>query len=225
LIVSINLHAARRSITSRIHKILDDYGLENAVSGGKFDDLRQEISPTAGYWERSSVISKPSRLIVHFLQENDRVVAMMPPDNTNGNFAYANTAKRPVSGLSVRILPVIKLADAEFRPYPEWEWLLWYCFWPKLRHGSSGQLFDGFDPTSGKFTYMGHDQPYIAAGLVTLNEPTNEFVDQEHNRRFTYGEATEALRDLIQVAPTPPAVSAQIAAAVAAGEQEADANA
>lgn len=200
----INSHAARRSITSRINKILSDYGLENAVSGGKYDDLRQEVGTTTGYWEGRSVPSKPSRLIVQLSKVGNVVTATMPKDNDNGNFAYANTAKRPVGGLSVRILPVIKLDDEEFKPYPEWEWLLWYCFWPKLGHGSSGQVFDGFDPVNGKFTYMGHEQPYIAAGLVTLNDPQDIFDDQQHSLQISYLEATEAIRQLIRVAPVSP---------------------
>jgi hypothetical protein len=203
-------HAARRSITSRINKILSDYGVENAVSGGKFDDLRQGVSPTTGYWDRSSVISKPSRLIVHLASQGGAIVATMPPENTNGNFAYANTANRPVGGLSIRILPVIRLTDQEFRPYPDWEWLLWFCFSPKLERGSSGQLFDGFDPTSGAFTYMGHIQQYIAAGLVTLNAPTEEFVDEAQVLRITYHQATESLRNLIRAASTPPTSASSV---------------
>lgn len=204
-----DLHSTRRSITSRINKLLSDYGLENAVSGGKYDDLRQQVDTTTGYWEGRSVPSKPSRLIVHLSQIGNSVMAMMPSDNDNGNFAYANTAKRSVGGLSVRILPVIKLGDAEFKPYSEWEWLLWYCFWPKLAHGSSGQVFDGFDPANGKFTYMGHEQPYVAAGLVTLNDPQDVFVDQQHNLQISYREATEAIRQLIKMAPTFPTPALQ----------------
>jgi hypothetical protein len=207
--VPTNLHATRRSITSRINKILSDYGLENAVSGGKYDDLRQEVGTTTGYWEGRSVPSKPSRLIIRLSKDGNNVVATMPPENDNGTFAYANTAKRPVGGLSVRILPVIKVDDEGFRPYPPWEWLLWYCFWPKLKHGSSGQVFDGFDPASGTFTYMGHIQPYIAGGIVTLNDPADEFVDEQHGLQFTYGVATEAIRNLIRFAPTHPTVAAQ----------------
>jgi len=197
-------HAARRSITSRINKILSDYGLENAVSGGKYDDLRQAVGSATGYWDGKSISSKPSRLIIHLSKVGNAAHAIMPSDNDNGNFAYANTAKRPVGGLSVRILPIIKLDDEEFKPYPDWEWLLWYCFWPKLGHGSSGQVFDGFDPMNGKFTYMGHEQPYIAAGLVTLNDPQDMFVDQQHNLQISYQEATEAVRQLIQAAPVSP---------------------
>lgn len=197
------LNATRRSITSRINKILSDFGLENAVSGGKYDDLRQSVSTTTGYWQGRSVTSKPSRLIVHFSEEDGAVLATMPSENDNGNFAYANTARRPVGGLSVRILPVIKLADEEYIAHPEWEWLLWYCFWPKLDNGSSGQVFDGFDPLNGKFTYMGHPQPYIAAGLVMLNDPSDVFVDEPRGSiRFNYQQATDALRNLIRVAPT-----------------------
>jgi hypothetical protein len=194
-------HAARRSITSRINKILSDYGVENAVSGGKYDDLRQEVSPSTGYWERSSVISKPTRLIIHLMLEDGAVVAALPADNTNGNFAYANTANRPVGGLSVRILPVIKLTQHEFKPFPDWEWLLWYCFSPKLNRGSSGQLFDGFEPSSGSFTYMGKRQPYIASGLVMLVAGTEPFVDDANSIHITYLQATEAIRNLINANP------------------------
>lgn len=190
-------HAARRSITSRIHKILTDYGVENAVSGGKFDVLRQDIDSTTGYWEKSSVISKPSRLILHLIFEADELTAALPANNTNGNFAYANTANRPVGGLSVRIMPVVKLAEHEYKPILDWEWLLWFCFSPKLTRGSSGQLFDGFKPSDGSFTYMGRRQPYIASGLVTLVDGAEEFVDEEHFIRFTYSQATEAIRKLI----------------------------
>ena len=200
----IDHYSARRNITSRITKILSDYGLENAVSGGKYEPLRQKVSTTTGYWEGRSVPSKPSRLLVHLSMVDNVVTATMPRDNDNGNFAYANTAKRPVGGLSIRVLPVIKLDDEEFRPYPEWEWLLWYCFWPKLNHGSSGQVFDGFDPANGTFTYMGHVQPYIAAGLVTLNDPEDMFVDQPHRLQISYQEATTSITQSIRVAPALP---------------------
>jgi hypothetical protein len=194
-------HAARRSITSRINKILSDYGVENAVSGGKFDDLRQDINAATGYWEKSSVTSKPSRLILHLIFETGKVTAVSPIDNTNGNFAYANTANRPVGGLSVRILPVIKLAEQEFKQIQDWEWLLWFCFSPRLKRGSSGQLFDGFNPSDGSFTYMGQRQPYIASGLVTLVDGSEVFVEEKHSIRFTYSQATEAIRKLIRSTP------------------------
>lgn len=194
-------HDARRSITSRINKILSDYGVENAVSGGKFDNLRQDVDPTTGYWEKSSVISKPSRLILHLTFEAGEVTAALPANNTNGNFAYANTANRSVGGLSVRILPVVKLSEHEFKQIPDWEWLLWFCFSPTLKRGSSGQIFDGFDPSEGSFTYKGERQPYIASGLVTLVDGAEEFSDEEHQIRFKYSQATEAIRKLISSNP------------------------
>lgn len=194
-------HATRRSITSRINRILSDYGVENAVSGGKFDDLRQKVSHSTGYWEEGSVISKPPRLIIHLMMKDGNVAAALPANNTNGNFAYANTANRHVGGLSVRILPVIELAQGEFKPFPDWEWLLWFCFSPKLERGSSGQLFDRFDPSSGSFSYMGKRQPYIASGLVTLNVGTEDFVDDVHSIRISYSQATEAIRKLILSEP------------------------
>jgi hypothetical protein len=51
---------------------------------------------------------------------------------------------------------------------------------------------------------MGRIQPYIVAGLVTLNAPTEEFIDKTHDLRFSYEEGTAAIKSLIQVALTPP---------------------
>lgn len=199
----LDIHAIRRNLASAMNKILSDYGLENAVSGGKYPDLRQEIDPETGYWAERSVISKPPRLIVQFKSLGEVVGARIPEANTNGNFAYANTARRPVGGLVVRVLPVIEFEEEQFMAYPEWEWLLWYCFWPQLRNGSSGQLFDGFNPSSGTFTYMGQVQPYIAAGLVSLNDHEDVVHHPESQHPlFTYWGATEALKALIKVAPS-----------------------
>jgi hypothetical protein len=200
------VHAARRNVASRVNQLLSEFGLENAVSGGKFDDLRQSISENTGYWSDGTFIAKPSRLIVHLEAISGVVTAVLPELNDNGNFAYANTARRSVGGLFVRVIPVIKLGEHNYKPYSKWEWVLWYCFWPNVKHGSSGQLFDGFSPQQGTFTYMHEIQKYIAAGLVTLNSPEEQFIFPDSGLTITYGQATDALQSLIQVdvsAPVP----------------------
>jgi hypothetical protein len=192
-------HATRRNIASRVNQVLSEFGLENSVSGGKFDDLRQSISETTGYWSDGTFIAKPSRLIVHLEANAGAVTAVLPELNDNGNFAYANTARRSVGGLFVRVIPVVKVGEHKYKPYPEWEWILWYCFWPNVKHGSSGQLFDGFNPRQGTFTYMHEVQKYIAAGLVTLNRSEEQFTFPDSGLTITYGQATDALKNLIQV--------------------------
>ena len=196
-------HATRKSVASRVNQVLSRFGLENAVAGGKFDDLRQGISSETGYWSDRGFGAKPSRLIVHLEPQDGGVVARLPEENDNGNFAYANTARRSVGGLFVRIVPVVKLGDGDYQPYPEWEWILWYCFWPTLEHGSSGQHFGGLNPQAGTFVYMDKPQKYIAAGLVTLNRPEEPFTFRDGRPAITYGEATEAVRDLIHVDVSP----------------------
>ena len=189
----------RRSLTSRMNLTLSKFGLENSVSGGKFDDLRQPVSPNTWYWSGSSPSSKPSRLIVHLSVSDNSVVASIPSQNTNGSFAYANTARRPVGGIVVRILPVLRVMGGPSYAYTNWEWLLWYCFWPKLAHGSSGQVFDGFKPAEGTFTYLGKKQPYIAAGLVTLHLPGDPARPPYVGPPLLYKQATYAIQQLIQV--------------------------
>jgi 5-methylcytosine-specific restriction protein B len=196
-------HSIRRSITSFVSRIISKYGVQHSISGGKFDDLRQPISTSTGYWADRTFVAKPSRLIVHFWRDEDgEVRARIPQENDNGNFAYANTAHRPVGALLVRVQPVIDEQNGTFHASDECEWLLWYCFWPALKNGSSGQLFDGFDPRRGTFTYMGDQQPYIAAGLVMLNSPDQEVHESDGSIAFAYAEATDALRRILVSAPT-----------------------
>ena len=101
--------------------------------------------------------------------------------------------------MTTRIIPAIKVGDEEFVFYETWEWLLLHCFLPALEVGSSGQLFDHFDETTGRLAYMGHDQPYIAAALIALTEDDDLFLSSKLPRPLTYSEATEAIADLIEV--------------------------
>lgn len=181
--------------------ILAKYGMENAESGGKYPDLRQPLDPKTGYWIKSSYTSKPTRLIVHFDLQQKGYPASIPSHNNPGTFAYANTAHRPVGGLVVRILPVFRLAHGEYLDHPEWEWLLWYVFWPKLENGSSGQVFDQFNPQNGRFNYLGKNPPYIAAGLLALNKPDEAVVLKANNQTVKYADLTESLQRLIQIDP------------------------
>ena len=62
-------------------------------------------------------------------------------------------------------------------------------------------MFEEFDETSGRLVYMGHDQAYIAAGLIALNEDEDLFVAPELPRPLKYSDATEAIARLISVSP------------------------
>ncbi|QDT62376.1 hypothetical protein SV7mr_49240 [Stieleria bergensis] len=196
-------HTRRRDIASRLNKMLSEYGLENAVSGGKFDDLRQTINSETGFWSHSSMNSKPSRLLVHLETTSNGVSAVIPEENSNGNFSYANTAHRSVGGLCVRIAPVIHLGYRRFEYFEEWEWLLWFIFPSALKNGSSGQVFDGLNPRTGEFNYLGEVQPYIEAGLVAIGEFDRPFTHDSATEKIeiSYDQATAAIQELIQVNP------------------------
>ena len=97
---------------------------------------------------------------------------------------------------------MIEVGNDRFVFYETWEWLLLHTFLPPLAVGSSGQLFDEFDETTGRLTYMAKDQRYVTAALITLNEDEDLFVAPELQRPLTYAEATEAVAQLIKVSPT-----------------------
>jgi MoxR-like ATPase len=179
--------------------MLSSYGLEMIVVG-IYDDLRQGISQQTGNWDDPSYFSKPSRLIVHLEHKDGNWSASTPA--TAGNFAYGNTAAhRSIGCIFIRVIPAVKKSDTEFTIHDKWEWILWYAFWPKLRSGSSGEAFSGFDPVHGTFSYNDGNQRYIAAGLVTLNQPDDALDVGGGLPQLTYQQATDAVRTLINVTP------------------------
>ncbi len=196
-----NVHIRRRNVTSRIHSILSRFGLENAVSGGKFDNLKYDLSPSDGYWSSKSTQSKPPRLLLHLKSFDNRLTAQVPVANTSGAFAYANTAKRSVGGLSVRI-QVVVAAEDEYRLLDEWEWLLWFVFWPALENGTSGKVFNKLQPEKGTFEYCDKNQDYLEAGLVLLNDKYSVTAETDESGEvveLTYLGVTNAIRDLFQI--------------------------
>jgi len=129
------------------------------------------------------------------------VIARVPDEHGARRVAFANTAQGTSGALMTRIVPAIKVSEGKFVFYETWKWLLLHCFLPALPIGSSGQLFDEFDEVTGKLTYMGHEQDYIAAALIALQEEDNKFVAAVLPRPIKYSEATEAISALIHVAP------------------------
>lgn len=195
---------AHRQIGAALKKVLSEYNLELQQCGIKKKTLAdcRPVDEATGFWESpTSATSKPLRWFLHLALENDRLVARVPNTHGSRRMAFANTAKGTSGAVTTRIIPAIKLGEDKFAFYETWEWLLLHCFLPALDAGSSGQLFDDFDVVTGKLTYKGQEQDYIAAGLIALQEDDNEFVAAELPRPISYAEATEAVAALIHVAP------------------------
>ena len=196
---------ARKQIGADLKKILDEYNLELRQCGSKKKYLEscKPVNSRTGFWENpSDATNKPLRWLVHLNVEHGKVVARLPDLHGSRRIAFANTAQGTSGAVTTRIVPVIKVGDEEHVFYETWEWLLLHCFLPSLAIGSSGQLFDQFDETTGRLEYMGHEQPYIAAALIALNEDDDLFVSSMLPRPLTYAEATGAIADLINVSPT-----------------------
>ena len=195
---------ARSQIGAALKSVLSEYDLELRQCGSKKKTLATcaAVSPATGFWESpTAATNKPLRWFLHLALEDDRVVARIPEAHGSRRIAFANTAQGTSGAVTTRIVPAIKLGEDRFVFYETWEWLLLHCFLPALDVGSSGQLFDEFDEATGKLTYKGREQDYIAAGLIALQEDDNEFVAEELPRAIKYAEATEAIAALIHVAP------------------------
>ncbi len=191
--------AVRREVVSALNTVARRHGLEVAESG-KTARMR-ELDAAAGYWaEPTTVTAKPPRWIIQLAAHRGDWIASVPNLPGSRRTAYFNTANRYVGVGCFRIALAVKWDDVPSFAFPsDWDWLLWFAFSPALRNGSSGQLLDDFDPSTGILTYMGQRQPYVAAGLVCLSPPTEEFAIA--GRTLTYGQATEAIQGLIHVAP------------------------
>ena len=196
---------ARSGIGAALKGVLSEYNLELRQCGSKKKSLADcaAVDAATGFWESpTAATNKPVRWFLHLELEDDRVVARVPEAHGSNRIAFANTAQGTSGAVTTRIVPAIKLGEDKFAFYETWEWLLLHCFLPALEAGSSGQLFDEFDVATGKLTYKGREQDYIAAGLIALQDDDNEFVAGELPRAISYAEATEAIAALIHVAPT-----------------------
>lgn len=196
---------ARNEIGAGLKKVLSEYDLELRQCGSKKKALEtcKPVDAKTGFWENpTDATNKPLRWFLHLEIDNGKLVARVPDAHGSRRIAFANTAQGTSGAVTTRIVPAIRVGDEKYVFYETWEWMLLHCFLPALPVGSSGQLFDEFDEKTGRLVYMGHDQPYIAAALIALNEDEDLFVAAELPRPLKYAEATEAIAALIHVSPT-----------------------
>src|SRR5262249_16904242 len=197
----------RREIGAGLKQILTQYHLELQQCGSKKKALEncKPVDNKSGFWsDPADATNKPLRWILHLTLVDNKIVASIPNEHGARRIAFANTAQGTSGAVTTRIVPAIKVADNKFVFYEVWEWLLLHCFLPALPKGTSGQLFDEFDEKTGKLTYMGHEQSYVAAALIALNEQEDLFVAPELPRPIAYSEATSAIASLIRVSPSTP---------------------
>ena len=195
---------ARKEISAGLKKALDEYELELKQCGSKKKNLAgcSPVDESTGFWANpTDATNKPLRWIIHIELENDRVVAKVPDQHGSRRIAFANTAQGKSGAVTTRIIPAIKMEEGKYVFHETWEWLLLHAFLPALSAGSSGQLFDDFNPETGSLQYIGKEQDYIAAALITLNEEYDLFVATELPRQINYGEATKALSEIINISP------------------------
>jgi hypothetical protein len=197
----------RKLAAAKLEGVLGNYNLELNQTGSKKRRLKdtRPVDTKVGFWSNpNDATNKPLRWILQIDPTGDSITAKIPDTHGANRIAFLNSGKGVSGGVFVRIVPAIKLDDDSFEFFETWEWLLMLCFLPALEAGSAAQLLENYDPASGAISYKGKPQPYVAAGLLALNEPNSIFVADLPGgpRQITYAEATQALRTMLNVSPS-----------------------
>lgn len=193
-----------KDFSSWLSGFLTDRGLQLNQSGRDIKKLdeKRAISPQTGFWEDAGyVTSKPPRWLLHLDATGPELVARVPEFKRAGVIGYANTKGGDSGALTVRIIPVVKIGEDEYRTVETWEWLVLFCFPGGLEPGTSGEVFSNFNVETGDLTYLGASQPYIFSALLGLNAPEETFSATVNGtlKTISYREATDALGKLINV--------------------------
>ena len=193
-----------KEFTSWVNTFLSDKGLQINQPGRDLKrlDEKRSVDPATGFWRNpQKIVSKPPRWLMHFDLADPELRASVPPNHRSAVIGYANTSGSNSGSLLVRILPVMKLAEGDYRDVERWEWLLLFCFPSGLKPGSAAETFERFDVETGGLTYMKAPQEYVFASLLCLNAPEEKvaFPVNGQTRSVSYQEATDALQALIQV--------------------------
>lgn len=200
---------ARKGIATDIATILTNFNLEIKQCGIKKPSLAKTrpINEETGFWnEPGDATNKPLRWFVHLELGEGTVFASIPPGHGAHRLGAFNAAQGDTGAVTIRIIPVIKVADNKYTFYEAWEWMLLFCFLPALGVGSSAQLLEHYDAATGAVQYKGQPQRYIAAALIGLTVEDDVFSAQIDGatRSVTYGQATKAIATLLHVDPTQP---------------------
>ena len=211
---------ARKNAASSVKLALSKRNLELSQCGSaSFRDALPVFSTETGYWAKpTSVTPKPPRWLFWLEQKGGKVIAHVPDAPGVDRLGFFNTAKGRVGGIFVRVVPAVRLPSGQWHLHLGWEWVAFFIMLRPLRAGSSGQVVDHFRPGAGKFGYLYNtgeidpetkrekqayeEPPYVAAGLFALLPPEDTFQSSEPSAQpITYGEATQALQQLINPSP------------------------
>ncbi|MDE2572539.1 MAG: hypothetical protein KGM44_08475 [bacterium] len=206
---------ARKKVGAAYTALLKDVS-DRQISQAGSKKTREQlpvISAETGVWRDNGIASKPLAWLVHFEYDLDAGAwkAHLPGVPYATRLTGTFNTKSPLQGVLCRVIPVACMkevgADAkvQYDVHRYWEWALAFVF-PDLavftEGGSSGATID-FNPSSGRLESIiegcAIEQPYVSAALFELNP--GDDVWSVGGLQLTYGEATNALRAIINVQP------------------------
>ena len=215
--------AATKSFHDDFYKwfriFLKDRGLQFTkcgFKGGRDLGSGHSIDLNTGSWKDPGYSSnKPPRWLYQLAFEADGALVATPVADGAKNIGQANTAQGDKAGLVVRLLPLLRLREEQFRLEDGFEAHVLFVFHGATPQGSSSQTF-GFDPSTGAMSYDDEALPYIACALIGLRDRADaiEVTIEEDGvatpRRLTYEGVLDALSAWIQVMPKEATVGGSI---------------
>lgn len=174
------------------------------TSGTRDLELGHDLSTETGYWaDPSSIVSKPSRWIVHLSATDLPLTASLARDASGtllpgaGTPGYINNGQGTCAVTAFRLMPAVKLGPGDFTFPDDWEWIVQFVFPEPLPQGTSGDAITDFDPQTSEVTYKGRLTPKtaykIALIAVVPTAATPAQVTLPGGASLDYADATDAI--------------------------------
>lgn len=200
----------RQAVFGWLSIFLQDKGLLFTESGFKMGSKlgNHVVDETTGFWQNPNYSrSKPPRWIFNIDLTHQPSTAHLPTGLAETGIGLSNTGDGKKAGLAVRILPLFKVGEGQFRSMPDFEADVLILFHGPLEAGGAADPFS-FNVNDGKLSRtrprLGKKkEDYIFAALLGLR-PREENVEFEVNGTqisVSYGDTLDALQAAIKVSP------------------------
>jgi hypothetical protein len=173
------------------------YQLKRCGASAPLDTER--FDPENGYFQ-SGYTSKPIRWLFWIEEDDGGIVASLPEHEKRDQLGYFNTSSNVV-GLWVRPVPVVE-NSGRYEFLDDWEWtLVVYLAQPLREEVGSSSLVKGFTPPNVDLKQVRKNQDPVDLECIGIH--LFKMLDDEREQTirggtYTYGEATSALRHLLE---------------------------
>lgn len=211
-----NILGAEAAAKAASSASLRPFDYKRNASGVKELALSDATSCMSGYWETTSVTSKPPRWIVHIDTTVMPATAGLATGAAGqllqgaGSPGYINNTPGKCALAAFRLMPSIKITNATFSFPNEWEWIVQFAFARQLPISTSSSTLTNFSAATSEITYKprsGNEAPVAISQIGLIKTKADRLpLTLPSGNLFTYDQATEALRLWLDTGPANVAV-------------------